>query len=50
MTLREKEKPRQGKVAPKGKDAGPSKETMADKSKPVAFNCGQARPPYKRNE
>jgi hypothetical protein len=49
MTLREKEKPQQGKVAPKGKDAGPSKETMTDKSKP-AFNRGQARPPYKRNE
>ena len=34
MTLREKEKSRQGKTAPKGKEAGPSKEVMADNPKP----------------
>lgn len=50
MTLREKEKPRTGRAAPKGKEAGPSKETMAVKPKPAPFNRGQARPPYKRNE
>ena len=50
MTLREKEKPQTGRAAPKGKKAGPSKETMVDKPKPAVFNCGQARPPYKRNE
>ena len=46
MTLREKEKPQQGKMAPKGKEAGPSKETMADNTEP----CGQTRPLYRRNE
>jgi hypothetical protein len=50
MTLREKEKPRTGRAAPMGKETGSSKETMADKPKPAAFNHGQARPPYKRNK
>jgi hypothetical protein len=50
MILREKEKPQTGRAVPKGKEAGPLKEMMVDKPKPAAFNHGQARPPYKRNE